>query len=74
MSLHLQPVSFLYCKMLNILMDRDIPELFILDCCSIYTLCRGMAFIASNFPLKMAYRQGGKISPILFFVYLDGLL
>ena len=53
--------------MLNILMDRDIPELFILDCCSIYTLCRGMAFIASNFPLKMAYRQGGKISPILFF-------
>ena len=67
-----------YCKLFRILLDRDIPPVYLRLLLNFYT--NSVACVSWNgvrsqrFPVENGVRQGGIISPILFCVYIDGLL
>ena len=67
-----------YCKLFRLLISRDLPSAWLRLLLNIYTNIS--IRIASNgicsamFLVKNGVKQGGVISPILFCIYLDGLL
>jgi len=67
-----------YCKLFRILLDRDIPAVYLRLLLNFYTnsvACVSWNGVCSQrFTIENGVRQGGIISPILFCVYIDGLL
>lgn len=67
-----------YCKLFRILMDREIPNVYLRLLLNLYTnsvasvLWNGVS--SQRFCIENGVRHGGIISPILFCVYIDGLL
>ena len=67
-----------YCKLFRELLKRDLPAGYLRLLLNMYTsnvahvLWNGIA--SKSFCVENGVRQGGIISPILFCVYLDGLL
>lgn len=67
-----------YCKLFRILLKRNIPYIYLRLLLNLYT--SSIASVAWNgvcsrsFCVRNGVRQGGIISPILFCVYIDGLL
>jgi len=67
-----------YCKLFSILLKRDIPAAYVRLLLNLYTnsvtRVSWNGVCSKRFPVKNGVRQGGIISPILFCVYIDGLL
>ena len=67
-----------YCKMFRLLLEKGLPPICIRLIMNMYT--NHSARIAWNgicsppFSVKNGVKQGGVLSPVLFCVYLDGLL
>ena len=67
-----------YCKLFRLLVCRDLPSAWLRLLLNMYT--NSSTRIAWNgicsamFLVKHGFKQGGVISPILFCIYLDGLL
>jgi hypothetical protein len=67
-----------YCKLFNTLIGRDLPSVTIRLLLNMYTshvtrvLWNGI--YSNSFAVMNGVKQGGIVSPILFCVYLDGLL
>jgi hypothetical protein len=67
-----------YCKLFNMLIDRDMPFVTLRLLLNMYTshvtqvMWNGIC--SSPFLVKNGVKQGGIVSPLLFCVYLDGLL
>jgi Reverse transcriptase (RNA-dependent DNA polymerase) len=67
-----------YCKLFRLLVDRKLSAVWVCLLAKMYTnsctrialngICSGIFFICNGF------KQGGVLSPILFCVYLNGLL
>ena len=68
-----------YCKLFRALMDRELPPAYVLRLLlNLYT--NSFARVSWNgvcsrsFVIENGVRQGGIVSPILFCIYIDGLL
>ena len=77
MSLHLQLVSYKYCKMFNILIDRDIPDIYLRLLFNLYTVSWNGVCSQSS-PFRMALDKVGNLVQFYFvhkhMVYCDGCL
>ena len=65
-------------KHFHCLLDRKLPAVFIRLLLSLYTghvacVLRNGVY-SGQFPVKNGVKQGGILSPVLFCVYIDGLL
>ena len=67
-----------YCKLFRILLDREIPPVYLRLVLNLYTnsvACVSWNGVCSrSFVIENGVRQGGIVSPILLCIYLDGLL
>ena len=67
-----------FVKLFSLLIDRNIPEVFLRIIMDLYTHQNLRAswngVISTNFSVSNGVRQGGVLSPILFNVYIDELL
>jgi len=67
-----------YCKLFRELIKRDLPVVYIRLMVNMYTnsvtRVSWNGVFSSFFPVNNGVRQGGVISPILFCIYIDGLL
>ena len=67
-----------YCKLFRELLTRDLPRIYVRLLANLYT--NNVAHVFWNginskkFVIKNGVRQGGIVSPVLFCVYIDGLL
>jgi len=67
-----------YCKLFRQLLKCDLPHIYLRMLLNLYT--NNVAYVSwngiqsKNFPVKNGVRQGGIISPVLFCIYIDGLL
>ena len=67
-----------YSQLFYCLFERKLPAVFIRLSLSLYTghmacvLRNGI--YSSQFPIKNGVKQGGILSPVLFCIYIDGLL
>ena len=67
-----------YCKRFRELLKRDLPRIYVRLLANLYT--NNVAHVSKNginskkFVIKNGVRQSGIVSPVLFCVYIDGLL
>ena len=67
-----------YCKLFNALLSRNISAVYVRHLLNMYTshvtriLWNGV--FSERFPVYNGVKQGGVLSPVLFCVYIDGLL
>ena len=67
-----------YCKLFKILLDRELPPVFVRLLLNMYTghvtrvLWNGI--FSDRFSVYNGVKQGGVLSPVLFCLYIDGLL
>jgi len=67
-----------YCKLFHVLLSRKLPPVFIRLLLNMYTghvtrvLWNGIA--SDRFSVSNGVKQGGVLSPVLFCLYMDGLL
>ncbi len=68
----------IYCKLFHILLDKKVCPLYCRLLCNIYLnqKLRGRwdSIHSQYFNVSNGVKQGGVISPILFCIYMDGLL
>jgi hypothetical protein len=67
-----------YCKLFRLLLERNIPPVVIRILVNMYTnhsVCVSWNGVQSDcFVVKNGVKQGGVVSPVLFCIYLNGLL
>jgi hypothetical protein len=67
-----------YCKLFRQLVDRDVPPVWLRLLANMYTnhstQIAWNGICSTSFLVKNGVKQGGILSPVLFCVYLDGLL
>jgi len=67
-----------YCQLFRELLCRDLPSIYVRLLCNLYT--NNVAHFYWNgrrrkvFSTENGVKQGGIVSPVLFCVYIDGLL
>ena len=67
-----------YCKLFRELLKRDIPAIHLRLLLNMYTNSVARiswnGILSQSFAVQNGVKQGGIVSPILFCVYIDGLL
>jgi len=67
-----------YCKLFTKLMSRNIPRKYLRLLLNMYTSSVARVswngIFSQSFTVENGVRQGGVVSPVLFCLYIDGLL
>jgi len=67
-----------YCKLFRLLLHRNIPPIHLHLLLNMYTNSvaniRWNGVFSNSFPVLNGVKQGGIVSPVLFCIYIDGLL